>query len=303
MLKETENVVKIEGILSEVNLEPKTFTNKNTNSQMNAIGGTITVRVNQQINGVDRELEIPVHMFAAEYTNAGAPNPAYDSMSKVIKEFTSIAAGGIDAADRIRITKGRIQMNEYYGMNGNLVSFPRITASFVQKIRKQDCKPEATFSTVFVIGSAKNEVDKDGVETGKYCITGLLPQYGGKIDVVPFTVINKGVIDAVSSYWSVGDTVKAAGKLDFSTHTETRKEEVDFGEPIEKTYTISVSDLIITSGSGTPLTGEFAIDAADVETALAARKAALEALKDKAASKPAAAPTKSANGKFKDFGF
>lgn len=304
MLKQTENRVKIEGILSEIDLEPKTFTKNG--SQVNAIGGSIKVRVTQPVNGVDTELEVPVYMFASEFTNDGRSNPAYESISRILKEYVSIAAGGIDTADRIRITNGQITMNEYYGKNGNLISFPRINASFVTKIRKEDCNPEATFSVVFAVGSADYETDKDGVATDHYKVSALLPQYGGKVDVVPFYAINSNVIDAISNYWSVGDTVKATGRLNFTTKTETVTTENDFGEPKTDARTISVSELIITGGTSTPMEGDFAINADDLQIAITDRKNRLAQEKEKSngsVGTSGRAPGKASGNRFKDLGF
>ena len=297
------NVVKIEGILSEIDIEYKDF--KKNGTDIKAIGGVIKVRVNTQINGTDTELEIPVHMFAAQLTNAGAPNPAYESIERIMNEYVSIAASDIDHADRVRITKGQINMNEYYGQDERLISFPRITASFVTKIKKEECKPKAEFNVTFMVGKAAYEVDRDGVETDKYKVTGMVPQYGGKVDVVPFFAYNPGVIDAVSNYWNEGDTVKATGKLNFTSKTETRMVEVDFGEPTEETRTISVSELVITGGSSTPLDGEFAINYDDIKVALEDRKNRLAESKAKAANKGTSgkAPAPASGNKFKDLGF
>lgn len=298
------NVVKIEGILSEIDLRYGTF--KKNGVDTKTVGGSIKVRVNTKINGVDTELEIPVHMFSTQYTNAGAVNPAFESIERVMNEFVSIAASDIDHADRVRITRGQIGMNEYYGQNGNLVSFPRITASFVSKIKKDECKPAADFSVTFMVGSKGYETDKEGVETDRYKIVGMIPQYGGKVDVVPFFAINPGVIDAVSNYWSEGETVKATGKLNFTSKTETYEVKVDFGESSEATRTISISDLVITGGSSTPLEGDFAINYDDVKAALEDRKVRLAQLKDKSNNKGTSgkAPEQAAPAnKFKDLGF
>jgi hypothetical protein len=298
------NVVKIEGILSEIDLKKGSF--KKNGVDINSIGGVIKVRVNTKVNGNDTELEIPVHMFASQYTNAGGLNPAYESIERIMNEYVSIAASDIDHADCIRITRGQITMNEYYGQNGNLVSFPRVSASFVSKIKRDECKPDASFSVTFMVGSKGYELDKDGVETDRYKIMGMIPQYGNKVDVVPFYATNPGVIDAVSNYWNDAETVKATGKLNFSSKTETTLVEVDFGEPSETTRTISVSELIITGGSSTPLEGDFAINYDDVKAALEDRKARLAALKEKSQNKgtsgKAPAPAQSGN-KFKDLGF
>lgn len=304
MLQTKENTVKIEGILSEINLNYGSF--KKNGTDVKSIGGTIKVRVNQKINGEDAELEIPVHLFSAQYKNDGGLNPSYENIERVMNEFVSIAASDIDHADRIRITRGSLEMNEYYSQNGNLVSFPRVKANFISKIKKDECKPEASFKVVFMVGSKGYETDSDGVETNRYKIVGMVPQYGGKIDVIPFVALNKGVIDAVSGYWNEGDTVTAAGKLNFTSKTETHMTEVDFGEPVEETRTISVSELVLTSGNSTPLEGDAALNADDVTAALATRKAKLAELKEKSAQKAstssAKAPAASGN-KFKDLGF
>ena len=65
------NVVKIEGILSEVDLDYKAFVKGGVETK--AIGGVIKVRVNTAINGTDTELEIPVHMIAAHQCRFSQP--------------------------------------------------------------------------------------------------------------------------------------------------------------------------------------------------------------------------------------
>lgn len=302
MLETKENNVRIEGILNEINLAEGNFTRVD-GTKCDSISGTIIIGVTQDINGVATDLSIPVHMFAAKYTNDGRPNPAYEGMQKVMKEYVSVAAAGIDAADRVRITHGQITMNEYYNQNGNLVSFPRISSSFVSKVKKEEFKPTAVFTAVFVVGRKVAETDKDGIETGKYKISGLLPQYGGKIDVVPFYAVNPGVIDAISQYWNEGDTVRASGKVNFTSRTEIRKVEVDFGEPTEESRTISVSELLITGGNSTPLDGDFAIDNDEVQKALTDRTARLEQLKNKKPATTKGSHTAPAKNKFNDLGF
>jgi hypothetical protein len=304
MLRQAENRCKIEGILAEIDIKPGHF-NKN-GQMMESIGGSIVVKVTQKISGEEKELAIPVHMFASKLTNKGTPNPAYESIKKVMDEYVSIAASenGEDGADRVRITNASVRMNEYYSQDGRLISFPRVNASFVSRINKADCKPEATYTAEFVVANKSEEIKNDE-PTGRYRIDAIIPQYGGRVDVVPMFAQSEGVIDAVSTYWNVGDTVKANGRLDFSATTETIIEEVDFGEPIEKTRTINRSDLIITGGSQEPLEGDFAFDNAEIQSALADRKARLEAQKEKDMSRTASkqTPPQTSNNKFDDLGF
>ena len=198
MLESKENFVKIEGILSEIDLETGSYTKDNRTIEK--ISGSIKVRVNQLLNGKEVELDIPVYLFANKLTTKNQPNPAYASIERVMNEFKSIAAVGIDAADRVRITGANIRMNEYYGQNGNLNSYPRINASFVTKITDlSKYSPEATFSAIFAVGGMGYETDKDGVEIpNRYKIRGVMPQYGGTVDVIDFYATAPGVIDAVS---------------------------------------------------------------------------------------------------------
>lgn len=305
MLRQAENRVKIEGVLAEVDIKPGSF--MKNGQTVESIGGSIIVKVIQTISGEEKELAIPVHMFASKLTNKGTPNPAYESIKKVMDEYVSIAASenGEEGADRVRITNGNVRMNEYYTQDGRLVSFPRINASFVQRINKSDCKPEATYTAEFVVASKAEEVDKNGETTGRYKIGAVLPQYGGKVDVIPMYAQSEGVISAISQYWAVGDTVKANGRLDFSATTETIIEEVDFGEPIEKTRTINRSDLIITGGSQTALEGDFAFDEDEIQNALAERRNRLEAQKSRDMSRAATkqTPPKTTKNGFADLGF
>ena len=303
MLESKENSVKIEGILSEIDLEAGSY--MKDNKTVEKIGGSIKVRVNQMLNGVETELDIPVYMFANKLTNKGTPNPAYASIERVMNEYKSIAAVGIDAADRVRITGANIRMNEYYGQGDKLNSYPRINASFVTKITDMSkYTPEATFSAVFAIGNMGYETDKDGVQIeNRFKIRGIMPQYGGSVDVIDFFATTPNVIDAVSSYWEQGDTVRINGKLNFSSKTEETVVQVDFGEPRIDRKTVSVSELIITGGSQTPLEGDFAFDMDEIQTALEARQARLAELKAKQKAKEKGAPKSAPKRSMADLGF
>ena len=302
MLRQAENSVKIEGILSEIDL--KTGSTVKNGKTIEYIGGSIKVRVTQVLNGVNVDLDIPVYMFSNKLKNDGNPNPAYASIERVMNEYVSIAAGGIDAADRVRITNANIRMNEYYGQGGQLNSYPRINASFVTKVTDlTKFSPEATFSAVFVVAAMGYETDKDGIEKpNRFKIRGILPQYGDKVDVVDFFATSPNVINAVSSYWTEKDTVKVNGKLNFTSVIEEKMVEVDFGEPRLEKRTVSVSELIITGGSQTPLDGDFAYGEDEISAALKERQARLAELKEKAKTKETkTAPAK--KGGFSDLGF
>lgn len=306
MIRETENNVRIEGILSEVDLNYGSFKKKTTGETVNSIGGTIKVQVNQNVNGEPVMLEVPIHMFASEYTNKGTKNPAYQNIEKIKNEFTSIAAaGGVQNADAVRITNGRIVMNEFANKFGEISSYPRIQASFVNKISQNEMTPQATFSINFVVGKKTPEVNKEGIETGRLKLTGVVPQFGGKVDVIDFIATSPKVIESIEQYWNENDTVCAIGCLNFSSRRETVVKEVDFGEPQKTVRTFSVSELIITGGAATPLEGDAAYDLAEIRDALAERKVRLDKMKEDAANtttKTRNAPAADSKGRI-DLGF
>ena len=305
MLRQAENRVRIEGILSEINLKYGSYV-KNGRTVDN-IGGDIKVLVHQEVNGENADFIIPVYMFAAKYTNAGKPNPAYTSIETVMKEYISIAASGSEAtADKIRITNGDIRMNEYYNAQGQLVSFPRVNASFVNKATGE-FRPEASWSLEFAVSSMDFVTDADGVEVEprKLRVKILVPQYGGKIDTMELYATNPRVIDAISSYWETQKTYSAKGRLNFTTTTTQIIEEMDFGEPEVRVRTTTVSELIVTKGTQSPLEDDMAFAPAELAAALKEHKAYLESLKEKTNNKTKNTPAPSgtsANEAF-DLGF
>lgn len=236
------------------------------------------------LNGKEVELDVPVTLFANKLTKKKTPNPSYASIERVKNEFCSIAAVGIEKADRVRVGGAQITMNEYYNQNGILNSYPRVSASFITKITDlAKYHPEASFSAIFAIGSMGYDTDSEGVEIpDRYKIRGILPRYNGEVDVVDFYATSPTVIDAVSSYWQTGDTIKVNGKLNFTMKTEEVVTQVDFGEPQVTRTTRSVSELIITGGSSTPLEGDFAFNTDEIQEALNNRQARLAALKERA---------------------
>ena len=293
MLRQAENKVRIEGILSEVNLKYGSYVKDGR--PVDTIGGDIKVLVNQQINGENVALIIPVYMFSPKLTNAGKPNPAYESIERVMKEYISIASGAGEAgADKIRITSGSIHMNEYYNQQGQLVSFPRVSTSFVQKATGE-FRPEASWSLEFAISSIDYVTDDEGVEVEpkKLRIKVIVPQYGGKVDTMELFATNPRVIDAITNYWEPQKTYSAKGRLNFTSTTREIVQEYDFGEADTRIQTVSVSELIVTKGTQAPLEDDMAFALSDLAAALKEHKAGLERLKDKTANKPKSTPAPS----------
>lgn len=303
MLRQAENKCRIEGILSEINLKYGSYVKDGRTIEN--IGGNINVLVHQIINGEDTSFNIPVYLYSAKLTNAGKPNPAYESIEKVMKEFTSIAAAGGEAgADKIRITNASVRMNEYYNAQGQFVSFPRISASFINKATGE-FRPEASWSMEFAISSMDFVTDTDGVELDpkKLRIKAIVPQFGGKVDTMELFATNPKVIDAITTYWEAGKTYTAKGRINFTTTTTEVIEECDFGDPETHIRTTTVSELIVTKGTQAPLDGDMEFAQADLAEALKEHKAYLETLRDKPKAKATPAPANSTSNAAYDLGF
>ena len=296
MLRQATNKVLIEGILSEVKINYGSYVKDG--KTVENIGGTINVRVNQRINGEDVVCEIPVRLYSQKYTRAGAPNPAYESIQKVMDTYTSIAAAGSEeGADKVRLTAS-IRMNEFYGQDGALHSYKQIQASFVNRATGE-FKPRADFELEFALSDMKYATDKDGVEQDgsdgnapRFEIKAAVPQYGGVLDYVPLVATNPKVIDHIKTYWEKGKTYRANGTLLFKSETHIVTKEVDFGEPIEETRTFSTHDILVRGGAQDPLQGDFAFAPEELKKAASERENRLNDLKTKNISKKTPAPVR-----------
>lgn len=298
MLKQSENKVVIEGILSEVNLKTGEFEKKGVKKEY--VRGDIKIRLHQLIGEEDVEMEVPVFVFSTKYTNKGTINPSYNSIMHVMEDYTSIAScGNEEEADRIRVTGAEIRSNEFCSTDGRLVVYPRVEGSFFSKVRKDEYKPGATFKTSVVIVNIKDEETKDGDTTGRLVVSAGIVQYGEKIDVVDFVVASKNAISHINANWEVGDTVIINGKINYSSKVEYIEEEMDFGDPVIKPVTTSVRDFIIVSGSGKGVSKDNAYDKDEIKKALLARKMRLDELVAEAGKKNSTSTASKAS----DFGF
>lgn len=294
-MRQAENKIRIEGYLAETNLQYGSFEREGKN--VDSIGGTVKILVEQEINGVEKTLEIPIYMFAAKYTKKNQLNPAYESAERVMKEFISIAAAGSkEQADRVRITNGTIRMNEFYGQDGRLVSQPRIYASFVQKAIG-DFKPEASFVLEFAISSIKKVVDDQGIEVEPATleVTAIVPQFtppnetAPRIDIVKLHATSPNVISAIENYWEEDGTYRANGRLNFSSTTQEIVQEVDFGEAVKSYRTVNINEFIITGGSQVALDADQSFSIEELQAGIAARKVRIEESKTKAGGRKAPA--------------
>ena len=157
----------------------------------------------------------------------------------------------------------------------------------------------------FAVSSIDFVTDQEGVEVEpkKLRIKAIVPQYGDKVDTMEFYATNPRVIDAITSYWENSKTYSAKGRLNFTSTTKEIIEECDFGEPDVRVQTVSVSELIVTKGTQSPMEDDKAFAPADLAKALKEHKAYLETLKDKTNTRPKATPAPTSSNQNFDLGF
>ena len=286
MVRESLNEVVIEGILSEKNLSLDSFEDKATGEKKDTIRGDITVRVTQEIEGEEVTLDIPVNFFSTKLTKKGKVSPAYTSIKDAMDNFSSIAEVGIDAASRIRVTGAKVQMNEYYTPDLRFVNFPRIQASFINRIKAEDCHMRAVWEMEFFIKKMGFQLDKEGVETSTFEIEGINVGYGETANVTPVITNRANIASALQATYQPGDTVPMSGWLNFTSEQKIILEEVEIGDPIEKVRTLNVSELVISAAKAAKDEGAYTNE--DMKTVLQKREVKLAESKERAASQ---APT------------
>ena len=248
----------------------------------------LTIRVKHTFGGREEVSEIPVSMFASQFTSKGTPNPAYKSLQD-LKTMKTAQNVGFDEADTIRLTGTSLRENAFVSRSGQLVNGWQINASFINKTALAET---ATFSIEIFIMDMHDEVDKDGDTTGRLVIKGGIVQYGGKLDVVEFIVEAPQTVDYISRNWNINDTVRADGRIRVTSVEEKNSGHSSWGEDIPQTTTKFVRELIVTTGDDEPKEEEFAYDPTDIKKAFNVRKANLEQLQldaKKASTKPATA--------------
>lgn len=237
---------------------------------------TVTIRVTQTFGGKTETSEIPIGMFATEFTSTGKNNPAWASI-QALKEMKTVQNVGADRADYVRITGAALQENNFISRSGLLINGWQIRGSFINEGKAADA---ATFTTEIFIMNMEDEVDKEGDNTGRLLIKGGIVQYNGKLDVVEFVVENPDTIDYIQRHWEINSTVTVKGRIRVTSfEVKPSGESSGWGEDVpEGPTTQFIRELVITTGDDEPKEEEFAYDPTEIKKAFNDRKAYIEQL-------------------------
>lgn len=234
-LREAANSAVIEGVLAELRLEVRDINEKE------AITGEIDVKTGEDSIHTLR-------VFAYRYNKEGKESGIYKGLKTVMDEYKSIASHGVDEADKVRITQGKIGLNEYY-VQDELKSFPQLSTNFINRLKPTDeFNPRAQFELEMYVHSVVDEI-KNEEETGRAILKGYVPLYGGK--VIPFSLIvaDAAAVDYVKNNYETGSTVTVYGDIVNSIKIKRIEIEVGFGKPQEKITSTTVREYVVTGGS------------------------------------------------------
>lgn len=256
----------------------------------------MTIRVNQKVNGQDEISEIPVSLFATQYTSTNKPHPGYKNIQD-LKTYKTIQDVGEAEATTVRMTNANIRENNFVTRGGQLINSWQISTPFINEASK--ATEIASFNNDIFIIDMHDEMDREDAPTGRLVVRGGIVQYGEKLDVIDFIVEGSDAVAYISRNWNMGDTVNAGGRIRVTSKEEKHAaSESSWGEELPEISTRMVRELIITRGSGASFEEDLAYDQTEIRKGLNERKARLEQLQidaKKGASGKTATTTSAAN--------
>lgn len=268
IMEQATNKVNIVGKLLDT-----TFREGKTSTGQTYESCNFTVRVTQTYGGREETSEIPVSIFATQYTSQNKPHPGYKNIQEM-KKMKTVQDYGEAEATVVRMTSANIRENNFVSRSGQLVNGWQINTSFLNEGKVSDI---ASFNMDIFIMDMHEEVDREGEPTGRLVIKGAVVQYGGKLDVIEFIVEGNDAVNYISRNWEENKTVNVGGRIRVTSQEEKRSaSESSWGEELPETSTRMVRELIITRGSDEPFDDDFAYDAAEIKKAFNERKARLE---------------------------
>ena len=150
-----------------------------------------------------------------------------------------------------------------------------LSAGIKTESDKHPFTQKAEFEVEMYIEGKRPEM-KDGEETGRIVLTGLIPEYDDSVSRIEFVTELGDATDYIEENYNVGQTVKVYGDV-INTYVRVEKEGGGhtFGRTLEPQYeTTFTSERQIFDGTTTPLDedDENALKKAEIKAALALRQ-------------------------------
>jgi hypothetical protein len=267
VLREAENEVVVEGLLLELrHQEWKSKEGLNIEVDVEVAEGEVHT----------------LHGMSKYKKKDGSENGIAKGYLTMIEEYKSVADVGREEADHVRITQGKIEVNEYFGQDEKLRSFPQLKTNFINRVKPgEEVEPKAEFEVEVYIKNVVEE-KKDDEETGRAIVNAFIPLFGGKLVPFKFVVEDEGAVEYITDNYEPGSTVKVYGDIVNKVVVTKTFEEVGFGKPKEKIKRNTTREYVITGGSEAYDEDDKKAYASEViKAALTEREVYLEGLKNK----------------------
>lgn len=191
----------------------------------------------------------------------------YSSYVTVANEYKTIDDNGKDNADRVKIT-GSLEMNEYFSSTANeLKTFNNLRGVFVNRLDK-DLKDEVGAVVECVITGIADEINKEGLSTGRKKVQIFTVGYQSSIHEIQNVIVEKELAAQFTQMYPVNSTGKLYLKvnnyvvIDESQPTQTPT--VGFGstltnmpDTVVKDY---INEIIIVGGDTPNVANKFTIE-------------------------------------------
>lgn len=156
-----------------------------------------------------------------------------------------------------------------------------LSAGIKTESDKHPFTQKAEFEVEMYIEGKRPEM-KDGEETGRIVLTGLIPEYDDSVSRIDFVTELGDATDYIEENYNIGQTVKVYGDV-INTYVRVEKEGGGhtFGRTIEPQYeTTFTSERQIFGGTATPLDedDENGLKKAEIKAALAIRQQKIDSM-------------------------
>lgn len=157
----------------------------------------------------------------------------------------------------------------------SMTTIKGLTAGIKTATDKHPFSQKAEFEIEMYIEGKRPEM-KDGEETGRLVLTGLVPEYDDSVSRIDFVTEPGDATDYIEENYNIGQTVKVYGDV-INTYVRVEKEAGGhtFGRTLEPQYeTTFTSERQIFGGTATPLDedDENGLKKAEIKAALAKRQ-------------------------------
>ena len=186
MAKETyTNAVNVRGYVFSHTLQERDSTR---NPGDKVIMGLVNIATDDDAVNV-----VPVNFYVAEKTKKGTVNSTFTNLKQILNENKTFEELGTDAA-RVRVT-GTIDVNDFYGRDGQLVTGKRVRGSFLHflnanEVISSDKMPATSFEADVLLQAAMERESNDGSEY--VSLQGFAFNYRGDVLPVTFSVQSEG---------------------------------------------------------------------------------------------------------------